>query len=387
MPKLSTVKIYAAHTYNIVFPISFLGRTMFPHVKTFASYNSNFSTVEDRATDLKRMSLRLIGADSLPPIVKKLEDTLEELELQTLYEDSLFISIFNDFYKLKVLKIDAEDAPEHMTDFDALRPNLSITTGILRSNYYSGQSIDGLVSKMPNLQTLVLHIKTSPVPNSLMKFIALNLTKLKVLEISRVGDGSFQDLNIPSLRELHIHATHELTIIGWKEITENCRNIEKLSVGFVDDSFAFYEQELEVIGRNLNKLKNLVIGNGFLASKKIFDDLMDNCPSLESFTIIEHAIKEDPSMIEIFTERGPKLYLRSSSFEAERIDFNLWANENVDTSESDDETESFSDDFMDDNDESIDEDEGWFVYTRNDEDDEDDEEDEDDEFVGKFRPG
>jgi hypothetical protein len=333
----------------------------------------------------------MVSVDGLAEVVEKFKDlykdTLEELELQTLFEISFFQAIFKNLPNLKLFKYDTEDAPKDLKSYQSLRPNQTLSTAIFCSNSYNGHSVEGLVGNMPNLNTLVLHFLNREASNQLIKFIAVNLNKLKVLEVSRVGDNSFEEVKIPTLQDLHIHATYNMTNDGWTKITESCPNIERLTIGSVSDAFLMSEKELSTIGTNLKKLQHLVIGRGFIGTKKIFHDLMENSQSLKSFTILQSAIVDDKTMIDEFTKNGPKLYIRNAYYYIKRIDFNLWEQEDVEISEHETDNEEGESDFSEDTEIEIDDDDyidgdpyEWFDNDYMDHED-------DDEFRGNFRPG
>lgn len=312
-----------------------------------------------------------------------LKDSLEALDIAGFLSLSTYAFLFETLRKLQLLKLNAESLPM-MEDKSGkkLKPNLNVKTLILYSKHGCDNNVESFIGNLPNLESLVLKCDLQGNDsNRLMTFISNNLTKLCLLEIRSLDDGTFKNVNIPTLRKLHIHyygGEDQITGDGLETIAINCPNIKQLSIEHILDSFRLLANEILIITTNLKKLQRLYIGDGFVASQETFNHFR-NHPELKLIMMMKNALDEDSTMINDITQNGPQIMLLEKPAHIFRTDFNLWENEDVDIGVYSDEDDhslfSVDDNELDDFDDA----ENWY--------DGYDDDDSDENFSGAFRPG
>lgn len=82
--------------------------------------------------------------------------TLEELELNYQFPESLYKFVFGKLKRLKTLKLDGPAIPRDSGFYERLEVNRSVTS--LKLQYVSKQALalKGLIDRLPNIETLEL---------------------------------------------------------------------------------------------------------------------------------------------------------------------------------------------------------------------------------------
>lgn len=361
----------------------------------YASFNASQIQL---TSPLKKFSSTIADESLLLDLLKTCSTTLEELELGQKYSSETYEFVYKNLSQLKFLKINMKALSMENEDdrklVETLRQNTNVKTLILHSSS-DFEFAQVFISKLPNIESLVLNFDMNAGnPNLLMTFIALTLRKLRVLEIQQLGNSICMSV-IPSLRELKIHRSISLSTPEWRSMTEGCPNIEHLSVENIYNAFLFSASVVEIICQNLRNLKTLFIGEGFIATKEIFD-LLRTCPNLKKVALLKNAIDE-PAIAEEFTKSGPQLLLLDALPSNIRTDFNTWVGEDVNLiSFEDEEHQDFDAFFLDgedyldddrDDDEFPNEVDDFVLYEGGDYEDYEGEGYSDDEYGGPFRPG
>lgn len=281
---------------------------------------------------LKKLSLLHIETSyphtSLLMFMGNIKNTLEELEIGNKFPLCYYEFVIQSLPKLQVLKIHVDRLQSLWKPFRKLQPNMNVKILILYAKKNFGSEIENLIGIFPNAETLALDsdIKAEDeraITNEQMKSIANNLLKLKVLRVRTLENESFDDVNIPTLKELHIQFHRFLRPDAWKKITAACPNIEKLTFDSAHIS-CYLSRSFHIICANFKKLQHINILNGFEASKENFDDMLRNCSELKSVTMQKVAIEKDPTMIDEFTKKGPPLTLIECYTTLDQVDFDLW---------------------------------------------------------------
>lgn len=315
------------------------------------------------------------------------KDTLEELEIMQHAPLIIYETIFKNMTKLRLLKIHMDRMPWH-EELSTLKPNLNIKTLIVQAKRAYFPKLQDIIGNLPNIETLVLNCNlVADFGNPLMSFIALNLLKLRVLEIRSLDASVFVNVSLPSLRELTIY---EMSFDnGFEHIATSCSNVEKIVLKLVEISVDLPNSKLDAASQSLKKLQHFYLGEGFVADKATFNLLWNNFPALKDITIMQSAIDEDPTIIDEFIHKSAtRLTIMPKAAPSIRGSFDLWAKEDIpftSFAESDsDENSEFSLDLdIDDEDGEIDEDCEIDYWDGN----SGDEDFSDNEFAGAYRPG
>lgn len=329
---------------------------------------------------LKRLSI-YDGDEVVLSSLMDFKDTLEELEIVQFAPLIIYETIFKNMTKLQLLKIHMDRMPWD-EEFTTLKPNLNIKTLIVQGKHAYFPKLHNIIGNLPNIETLVLNCDlVADFGNSLMSFIALNLLKLRVIEIRSLDASVFVNVSLPSLRELTIY---EMSFEnGFEHIAASCSNAEKITLKLVEISVVLPISKLEAASQHLKKLQHFYIGEGFVADKATFVLLWNNFPALKDVIIMQSAIDEDPLMINEFIHKSaPRLTIMPKAVPSIRGSFNLWAKEDIqftsyDAESNSDEDSEFSLDL------DIDDEDGEIDYYG----DSNDEDFSDNEFEGPYRPG
>lgn len=338
--------------------------------------------VEITSPALKKLSLAFPGDDLMMSILEKVKDSVEELAIEKQASAHIFEYIFKNFHKLKQLELNLDEIPTVAPG--VLRPMPGVKKLILRSENQLHDRAYPFIGSLPNIETLVLDSPTSldDDSNPFLSFVAVNLPKLSVLEMQSVGNSTFKDLTMPSLRALLIHG---LTVKGdgLKSITQCCANITKLAV---ESPFFLSHHSNPLIltlADDLKKLQWIYLGSGFDASEQILDHVFENLSDLKSFTLMEDAVKDEPELVSKF----PSLIVAKKSVKFTEAP-DAYAGEDVQYFDYDQDIEGdFGSDF-DEMDEDLDEEDDEFVRYDDLEDwRPEDDENSDDDYTGYARPG
>lgn len=129
-----------------------------------------------------------------------------------------------------------------------------------------------IFSCCPNLKSLTLEscrYMSSIYNQNFFQIVSRKLPLLEKLSLHKTGLSStenYKELNLKNLKEIHISCS-SIDHDSWKCITENCPQIEKISL----DVFVLNQLSLEVICENLPNLCELSLGRGY------FDVNLLNC--------------------------------------------------------------------------------------------------------------
>lgn len=258
-------------------------------------------TVPIVSPQLKRLSIGVAGEIAVMSILEQVKDSVEELEMVEVASPQIFEYIFKNFTKLRQLELDMDQIPA--IDLSNLRTMPHVTQLILHSSHPYYQLLEpdySFVGHLPNIETLVVDVsdfKIEPDGSSaFMAFVSLNLPKLKTLELRNLGDLTFKDVCIPSLRALLIH---EITVggEGLKSMTQCCSNIEKLAIESPYDFSSLLNPLILDVAYDLKKLQQIYLGDGFTATDLTLSYVWKNLPDLKKFTIMDTAVKEDPTLV------------------------------------------------------------------------------------------
>lgn len=309
-----------------------------PHLEELALHKFVFDgfgiELAEISCPLKRLSLLRCRSDdeNTLPFMGRIKETLEELEVGGKLRSDFFKFVFKELNKLQVLKINMKNLPHFQKK---LEPNKSVKTLILYDENNFDDRVHPFIENCPNVETLVMkwdveYEAEQQMSNEQMIFIADSMPKLRILQLRSIKNETFENVNLPELRELHILFNRFVVHYGWEIIAKSCPNLETLVIRFVQSNHFCSPKAISVITQEFKKLQHLDIGNSFYAVKGNFIDLMENCADLKSVRLKSKALRDDPTMADEFTKSGKRLIFNNTfSFRKDdgEIDFDLWSNE------------------------------------------------------------
>jgi hypothetical protein len=385
-------------------------------LKEYAAHDASIPMIfEDDSTQfaLEKLSLQrsyVPNDEMLLQIVNRCKNSLTQVEIDCCFGyQQTGLAILNSFAinnlpKMKLLKViipsnyqsddndeqEEEEAEEESGLGDMFKPNQTLKTLIINGNDGNLIRIHALIGNAPNVDNLVLNM-SDEISNQLMTFVSNNLSKLRVLRVRRLLDTTFNNLNFPEIRELNIEQ-FDLSLVGLRSVIDSCPKLEKLTIEWIRNPFLLSDAAVGMIAVNLKCLKHLYFGQGFLASRQIFADLMENCKELKTVTIVKDAIVDDKAIIDEITKSNIQLVVLDKPNFKLRTDFDLWSHEDVDDVPAEYDLHEPIDpdaDFPNETDDDIDFDGAGGDWYGDDDFDEFNEEDEDDDdfFGGGIRPG
>lgn len=140
--------------------------------------------------------------EKLLELLSNFADTLEELVLRGSLPDSVYLLIFNNFFKLKILNINSTSAPRDKSFYHNLHVNTSVQKLVLYGEYEKNQqAVEGIVGNLPNINHLLVH---EVVSEEFLMFISNNLLRLKSLHVQKFIDKVIKQVQIKSLKSLSI---------------------------------------------------------------------------------------------------------------------------------------------------------------------------------------
>lgn len=252
----------------------------------------NYDSIKAIKFPLKKLAMtRMHGLpkeDDMLAFLGKFVDTLEVLEIGGTFPDAVFEMIFKKFRKLKCLTININQVPKDDAFYHNLRPNTSVKKLVIQHFKQDHvKSVEGIIGNLPNIDTLVF--ENDNVPSELMVFISNNLLGLKHLYLQKINSKLIKNVRIASLTSLNIQCLYKIRVNDWKKIVIAFPNIEKLSIKQTSRSSSITDFEFNIITKGLTNLSHVQLGDGFVAIKRIFNQLLRNCPKMKTVEISEDA--------------------------------------------------------------------------------------------------
>jgi hypothetical protein len=286
---------------------------------------------------LKKLSLLLqtdlFGTEeNLLAFLNKFTGSLEELEIGGKFPEKVYEMIFKNFRNLKVLRINVSQAPTDDAFYHNLRSSPSVKKLILYCFRSSHQRvIEGIIGNLPNLESLDLD--SDDVSNELLVFISNNLLKLEHLSLRDVNEKIVNQVRIASLKSLSIKTLPLLYTIQWKVILKAFPKVEKFSVEQVTNPISLNDRNFNVISKTWKNLSHVKFGYGFVAVKRIFNQMLRNCKSIKVVEISEDSFKNNKviknMVLRDFKKDGLRFIIYSNA-EREKVfegRYGLWVNE------------------------------------------------------------
>lgn len=315
--------------------------------------------IKEISFHLKRLSLRLLhnafeDEQKLIELLNKTAGTLEELELKGKFPDSIFELIFRKLLKLKVVSVSLKNLPKENVFYHNLRPNPSVKKLIVHAMSLENQkSFEGFIGNLPNIDTLVM-CAVHQIPQPLMIFISNNLLKLERLHFEFIDGKMFKHVRIHSVKTISVRKMKDLIPQDWKNFVKAFPNVEKFSVEIVGDKISLNDRMFNIFTKGWNNLSHLNLGKGFIANKRIFNQLLSNCKRIKTVEIPKSAFEQkeesiQSKMLSNFKKDGLRLIIHEDD-EIFNIftggDSGLWTSEEaeIDFFDEDDDDDDYSED-------------------------------------------
>lgn len=286
---------------------------------------------------LKKLSLLkhseiVICEENVLAFFNNFVDTLEYLELGETFPDSVYEMIFKKFRHLKTLKVNIGYAPSGSSFYHNLRPNLSVKELVICGfNDDVIKSLEGFIGNLPNIETLIMDV--NEIPKEVMVFITNNLSKVKSLHLKKIDGKMVEDVQIPSVKSLHIRMLPELQVGNWKSIVKAFPNIEFLRIEKIYDPNSLTSKTFNIFTKAWKNLKHIQLGYGFLAEKRVFNQMLKNCEHIQSVEVHESAFAPQSSkdgILKDFKKPGLSLTIKSTQPAFSATSRSLWENEDID---------------------------------------------------------
>lgn len=179
----------------------------------------------------------------------------------------------------------------------------------------------GFLSKLPNLETLIL---PCAVTKQVLVSVRKNCLKLKTLNVTTllVSEKAFGRICLPSVREIRICNLIKLNTDKCSKLVKVFPNLESMAIHECDKSVTS-EGVLKILTTTL-KLKHVTFGAGFRANERIFNQL-GKCKELQSVEILQKAFENLTIATKIksdFQKEGLSFFCYAGDELCNRFDFN-----------------------------------------------------------------
>ena len=166
-------------------------------------YISEFLTTHKKLA-LNRQTNFLGSEQNTLNFLKKFANTLEELELGSIFPASVYEVIFKQLKKLNVFDVSLKHAPNEDNFYINLQPNASVKELIIRElKTENEKKLQGFMGNLPNVESLVLI--DLPLSKEMILFMSNNLQKLEEINMESLEVSSFKEVVLPNIKS---HPSH-----------------------------------------------------------------------------------------------------------------------------------------------------------------------------------
>ena len=323
----------------------------------FGNATVNEQFINDINFPLKKLALNMqtnfLGSDqNTLNFLIKFANTLEELELGSIFPASVYEMIFRRFKKLKVLDVSLTHAPNEDNFYINLQPNASVEKLIIRGlKTKNEKKLQGFMGNLPNVESLVLI--DLPLSKEMILFMSNNLQKLEEINMETLEVSSFKEVVLPNIKSLRIKSLKTINNDDWHAICLSLPNIQKFSVKNVFDMSSLSDLMFPIFTEGWKSLTHIDLGTGFKPSECIFTVLLRNSKNLKTVSIPARQRLTD-LIHQLFEEaQGPRLFFKSLKQQQQGHHVGLWENEDF-YDEIDDELDDEVNDGTDESDDEID---------------------------------
>lgn len=258
---------------------------------------------------LRNLSMRQLknpfqSNENLMAFLSRFSLTLEELDMGKFNQalpDLAYEIIFNQFHRLKTLRVVLESAPTASQFYHRLRVNPSITKLIVDdASTIETQALFGMLSKLPNLDTLI--INSVSVNQEILLFIATNSTNLKTLAVKKIFSltNALRNVRMPNLKNLTICELKYAKADSWKVFIKAFVNLESLAVHKTDEE-SCNSLTFNIFTKGLANINSFMFGEGFVAVKRVFNQMIKNCKKLQTIQVVKSSFSKDPWLLDKIT--------------------------------------------------------------------------------------
>lgn len=310
-------------------------------LEELALRDMDFSFADLKATQfekinfpLKKLALNyqhnfMSGEENAKAFLMKFANTLEQLELGSKFENSLYALVFEKMQKLWCLDLSAGGLPEDESFYKTLRNLGSVKKLIVRHYKAKHQkSLEGIIGHLLNIETLIIEGEAS---QQLMLFISNNLSKLSSLKVQKLAGKLFHNVKMPeSLKKVSVDKLGEVSCKDWSQIFRAIPNVEEFSINYVDHELSFNGAKINALTKFWTQLRVLNVGHGFVPEARMFKCLLTRCPKLRTVRIVSSLDYNDPAF-KGFKKPGLRLIIANPYSDGTpvdgEIDTSLWGRE------------------------------------------------------------
>lgn len=220
---------------------------------------SNLDVLKQIQFPLKRLTLTVnlfkIEKDLLQ-FMNKFVTTLEELDLEERFPESLYDMILSKCHKLKTLAV--THLPTSNSFYHNLQPNSSVRNLVIKfhRNRDSFWCFPNFISKLPSIESLVINSIEIPM---------------------------FQGADIPSLKSITIASIMSYGS-DWRAMIRGFPNIENFK-----SSTALNDETFGATTEGWTHLRHVKLDEGFEATETKFNHLLSNCEELQTVEVDDEA--------------------------------------------------------------------------------------------------
>lgn len=292
---------------------TFLADQPLPKLEQLAIWNIDFEDFEEIEKEklstinipLRNLSLQSLkapfkGPENVMAFLSRFELTLQELNLGKFsppLPESAYEVIFSKFHRLKLLRVNTECAPKDVLFYGRLQSNPSVTKLILDDNKLSNKlAIHTFIEKLPNIETLV--VNSDAINRDLLQFIKKrpNLKQLAVKKIVNFA-STLNNLKLDKIVSLSVCEMKYVSSDSWKKFKNTFPNLESLSIHETDE-VTLNSQNFNIFTKGLKKLKHLLFGDGFKATKRFFNQMLNNCKNLQTVQVLKSSFDDKTDLMD-----------------------------------------------------------------------------------------
>lgn len=202
--------------------------------------------------------------------------------------------IFQKFHKLKLLRVCLSSAPNDDDFYNKLPNNPAITKLIISKDKtikFSKKAFFGFLSKLPNLDTMI--VENDEMDREFFQFIAANCTNLKTLAVKRIPFSAnvLKGVRMPNIETLIICNMKNMSVEDWKNFIRSFKNLKSLSI-HESDEISLNDRTFNIFTKSLSKLTHLMFGAGFVAIKRVFNQMKTNCKNLQTVEMLKKSFNQ-----------------------------------------------------------------------------------------------
>lgn len=224
--------------------------------------------------------------DHLIHIIAGQACSIRELEIDDRFINS---TVFNSIINLKTLYLNVEHSETFCLD---LHPNTSIQSLLVTADMLDNNVTSKMFALFPEVTTLGLvsasyeHVY----PKEVLNTIASCVQKVEKLLLEKVSNSNVILFKFHMLKTIEIQMLEDMSHSGWTTLVQNNPTIESL---MIENTFSFNDHCLSIISIKLKNLKHLKLGFGRKLSMKSAKIIKKYCKNLKSLVVDKELLQDN----------------------------------------------------------------------------------------------